>query len=304
MPENILAHFVNASDSLIRILSIVFPIIVIVLVGWVYAKQRRADMTTPNDANMDVFVPALVFSALADRSFDLAGHWAFAVGAFFMMVGCGLIAWLVARLTNIDPRVLVPSTMFNNNGNLGLPLAYLAFGNEGLAAAVVMFMVSNLVQFSFGNWYLDHHARWWNAWRYPVILAAVAGLVVSFSGIAIWEPLRVAIKMLGDVSIPLALFALGVRIAQSRITAFRIGLIGAIVRPASGILLTWLLANALGLEGEHKATLIIFGALPPAVINYVFAERYDRKPDEVSAIVLIGNIAAVLIIPVVLAVVL
>ena len=294
----------NETVSLVRILSIVFPVMAVVLVGWAYARRYPADMATSNITNMDIFVPALVFTALSDQSFDLAGHWAFAIGAFLMIVGSGIIGWLVARFTHIEPRVLVPTAMFNNCGNLGLPLAYLAFGDEGLAAAVVMFMVSNLMHFSFGNWFLDHHARWWNAWRYPVILAALAGLAVSFSGVVIWEPLRVAIKMMGDVSIPLALFALGVKIAQSHVTAFRIGIIGAIVRPVAGVLLTWLLANLLGLEGEHKAMLIIFGALPPAMINYVFAERYNRGPDEVAAIVLIGNIAAVLVIPVVLAVVL
>jgi predicted permease len=295
---------VSESVSAIRILSIVFPVMAVVLVGWAYARRRETDMSAANEANMDVFVPALVFSALADRSFDLAGHWAFAIGAFFMIVGSGLIGWLVARFANIEPRVLVPSAMFNNCGNLGLSLAYLAFGSEGLAAAVVMFMVSNLAHFSFGNWYLDHHARWWNAWRYPVILAAFAGLAVSFLKIDIWEPLRVGIKLLGDISIPLALFALGVRIAQSRLTAFRIGFIGAIVRPAAGILIMWICAELLGLEGEQRAMLILFGAMPPAVINYVFAERYNRGPDEVSAIVLIGNLLAVLVVPLVLAVVL
>jgi len=294
----------NEPVTTFRILSIVFPVMAVVLVGWIYARRRDADMTTANETNMDVFVPALVFSALADRSFDLTGHWAFAIGAFLMIAGSGLIGWLVARFANIEPRVLVPTAMFNNCGNLGLPLAYLAFGPEGLAAAVVMFMVSNLAHFSFGNWYLDHKARWWNAWRYPVILAALAGLAVSFSKVEIWEPLRVAIKLLGDISIPLALFALGVRIAQSRVTAFRIGIIGAIVRPAAGILIMWAFAALIGLQGEQKAMLILFGALPPAVINYVFAERYNRGPGEVSAIVLIGNVMAVLVIPVVLVIVL
>jgi predicted permease len=294
----------NEPVTLLRIIAIVFPVLAIVLVGWVYARGRSLDMATPNQANLDIFVPALVFSALADRSFDLTGHQMFAIGAFLMIVGSGLIAWLVAQASGISPKTLVPTAMFNNCGNLGLPLAVLAFGQEGLAAAVVMFMVSNLMHFSFGNWYLDRHAKWWNAWRYPVILAALAGLTISFSKVELWEPLRVGIKMLGDVSIPLALFALGVRIAQSHVTAFRVGVIGTLVRLLSGILLTWLLAILLGLEGEQRAMLIIFGALPPAMINYVFAERYEQQPDEVAAIVLIGNVAAVLVIPVVLALVL
>jgi len=294
----------NDPVTLLRIISIVFPVLAIALVGWAYGKRHGVEMSGANQLNMDIFVPALVFSALADKSFTLAGHWSLALGTFLMAAGSGIVGRLLAPRMGVTPNALVITMMFNNCGNLGLPLAYLAFGDEGLAAAVVMFMVSNLMHFSFGNWYLDHHAKWWNAWRYPVILAALAGLAVSFSGVEIWEPLRVAIKMLGDVSIPLALFALGVRIAQSRVTALRIGFIGALVRPAAGILLTWLLAMVLGLQGEQKAMCIIFGALPPAVINYVFAERYHQGPDEVSAIVLIGNIAAVLVIPLVLAVVL
>ncbi len=294
----------NEPVSLLRIIAIVFPVFAIVLVGWFYGRGRTVEMATANQTNLDVFIPALVFSALADRSFDLAGHQAFAIGAFFMMLGCGAIGWLVARFSGIPAKVLVPTTMFSNSANLGLPLALLAFGQQGLAAAVVMFIVTNLVHFSFGNWYLDHHAKWWNAWRYPVILAALAGLAVSFYGVEIWEPLRVGIKMLGDVSVPLALFSLGIRIAQSHPKALGIGVFGAVVRPVSGIALTWALATLLGLEGVEKAILILYGALPPAMINYVFAERYQQHPDEVAAVVLIGNIAAVLVIPLVLAVIL
>lgn len=294
----------NEPVTLLRIISIVFPVFAIVLVGWVYGRGRTVEMATANQTNLDIFIPALVFSALADHSFVLAGHQAFAIGAFVMILGCGVIAWLVARLSGIPAKALVPTTMFGNSANLGLPLALLAFGQKGLAAAVVMFIVTNLVHFSFGNWYLDHHAKWWNAWRYPVILAALAGLAVSYYGVPIWEPLRVGIKMLGDVSVPLALFSLGIRIAQSHPKALRIGVIGAIVRPASGIALTWLLATLLGLHGVEKAILILYGALPPAMINYVFAERYHQHPDEVAAVVLIGNLASVLVIPLVLAVVL
>ncbi len=294
----------NESVYLLRILSIVFPVFAIVLVGWFYGRGRTVEMATANQTNLDIFIPALVFSALADRSFTLGGHQAFAIGAFFMILGCGVIGWLVSRVTGISPKVLVPTSMFNNSANLGLPLALLAFGQQGLAAAVVMFVVTNLVHFSFGNWYLDHHAKWWNAWRYPVILAALAGLAVSFYGVEIWEPLRAGIKMLGDVSVPLALFSLGIRIAQSHPQALGIGVIGAFVRPASGIALTWAIATLLGLHGVEKAVLILYGALPPAMINYVFAERYQQHPDEVAAVVLIGNLAAVLVIPLVLAVVL
>ncbi len=294
----------NEPPSLIRIVAIVFPVFAIAFLGWAYGRRHQVDLGEPNRLNLDIFIPALVFSSLADKSFDFGGHRALALGSFLMIVGSGLIGWAVAALARIPYKILVPATMFNNCGNLGLPVAALAFGQEGLAGAVVMFLVFNLVQFSFGIWLLDHRAKWWNLWRSPVIIAAFAGLGMSFTGLALWPPLQSAIKMLGDVSIPMALFALGVRIASSHVTSWRVGFIGALVRPASGILVTWLIAMLLGLEGQQKALLIIFGALPPAMLNYVFAERYRQGPDEVATIVMVGNLAAVLILPLVLAVVL
>jgi predicted permease len=288
----------------LRIVSIIFPVFAVVFTGWAYGKHRPADMTFINQLNMEIFLPALVFGQLASRSFDLARYQGLAWGVLLMVAGSGLLGWALARGIGVAPKTFVPSMMFNNCGNLGLPLAALAFGDAALAPAVVMLLVTNLIQFSFGNWLLDHHARWWNIWRVPVVMATFAGLAYSFTGRDLWQPLQVPLKMLGDVSIPLLLFALGVRIAQSHLKAFRIGVIGALARPAIGLGLTTGIALLLGLHGQERAMLLLYGALPPAVLNYIFAERYFQGPDEVSAIVIVGNIAAVAIIPLVLAFVL
>ena len=56
-----------------------------------------------------------------------------------------------------------------------------------------------------------------------------------------------------------------------------------------------------GLEGRDAAMLILFGALPPAVLNYIFAEQYRQEPERVASIVLVGNAASLLIIPLTLA---
>ena len=47
--------------------------------------------------------------------------------------------------------------------------------------------------------------------------------------------------------------------------------------------------------------LFVFGALPPAVLNFLFAERYRQEPQRVASIVLIGNLAALLFLPLALA---
>jgi predicted permease len=103
----------------------------------------------------------------------------------------------------------------------------LAFGEQALAPAVVMFMVSNLLHFSFGAWLLDHQIKLGGIWKVPSVLATLAGLAVGLSGFEVWGPAMTAIRMLGEISIPLMLFALGVRLTESRIGEIRLGLIGA-----------------------------------------------------------------------------
>ncbi len=287
---------------LLRIVSIVFPLFAIVAAGWLYGRRHKPDMALANQLNMDVFVPALVFAALAGKSFDLLGYQALALGGIAVVLGSGLAAWPLARLLRVDAKTFLPPMMFNNSGNMGLPLAVLAFGEAALPAAVVLFLVENLLHFSLGAWMLDRRARLATLWRMPMMLAALAGLAMSLSGIALWPPLVTAIRMLGDISIPLLLFTLGVRLAGASFHAWGIGLAGAVARPVLGMLIAWGAGRALGLSTEHQAMLLVFGALPPAVLNYVFAERYAQEPDKVASIVMVGNVAALLFIPVALAI--
>jgi predicted permease len=284
--------------SVLRIISIIIPVFAIAFTGWAYGRRRpTADMAFLNQMNMEIFKPALVFAQLANGTFDVLRYQGLAAGVLLMIAGSCLLGWWLARLVGSPAKVFVPAMMFNNCGNLGLPLAVLAFGEKALAPAVVMLLITSLVQFSFGNWLLDHHARWWNVWRIPVVLATIAGVAFSLTHQALWPPLESAIKILGDASIPIMLLGLGVRIARSRLTMVRIGVIGALARPAIGLLLTWGIAALLSLHGEPRAMLLIYGALPPAVVNYVFAEHYNQGPDEVAAIVIVGNIAALIIVP-------
>jgi hypothetical protein len=60
----------------------------------------------------------------------------------------------------------------------------------------------------------------------------------------------------------------------------------------------------LQLPPEQYAVLIVFGALPPAVLNYMVAEQYQQDQKRVASIVLIGNLMALISIPLTLSFVL
>ena len=292
------------SSLALRLLMILFPIFGIVAAGYFYARRHKPEMAVANRLNMDVFVPALVFAAMAGKSIDLVAFAPLALGGFLVLAGCGLLAWGVAHLVGAQAKTLVPPMMFNNSGNIGLPLAVLAWGEEALAAAVILFMVENTLHFSFGARLLDPKTRILTLWRIPVVFAAIAGLTVAVLKIPVWQPLVLAIKMLGDVSVPLLLFSLGVRMTDVSFGEWKLSLGSALLRPLAGMAMAYGMILLLGLEGRDAAMLLVFGALPPAVLNFLFAERYKQEPQRVASIVLIGNLAALIFLPLALAMVL
>ena len=282
---------------LIRIVEILFPLFAITALGYLVGRRMKPDLAQANKLNMDVFVPALVFAALANKAFDITAFLPLVVAVSLVVVGSGLAAWALARVLGMEPKTLVPPIMFNNCGNLGLPLAVLTFGDTALAPMVVMFMVSNLVHFSFGAWLLDHRVRLLTVWKVPSVLATCLGLGVSLSQFEVWPPLLISIRMLGEISIPLMLFGLGVRLAESRISAIGIGVFGALARPLIGLALAWAVLQLVELPPREQALMLVFGALPPAVLNFMFAERYQQEPGKVASMVLIGNLAAIVFLP-------
>lgn len=281
----------------LRIVAVIFPVFAVVALGYWYGRVKKPDMRFANQLNMEIFVPALVFSALASKSFDLEAYWLLAVGGAIVVLGSGLLAWPIGRLLGIDAKIFVPPMMFNNCGNMGLPLAILAFGEQALPAAVMLFLVGNTLHYSLGTWMMDPHARILMLWKEPVIAASIAGLLVSVLNIQVWEPLYFAIDMIGDVSIPLLLFSLGVRLTQADFSDVKLGVIGGVLCPLTGLIFAALCVWLLPLSTEHAAMLIVFGALPPAVLSFVFAEKYGLEPQRVASLVMMGNLMSLLFVP-------
>jgi len=203
-----------------------------------------------------------------------------------------LLGWPIARRLGYAPKTLLPPMMFKNAGNMGLPLLLFAFGEQVLPAAVVLFLVENVLHFAIATWWLGRNARVWGLLREPVIIAGVAGVLVSMSGIAMWPPFLAAIKIIADVSTGLMLFSLGVRLNTAPFAQWRIGTVGAVATPLTGMLIAYLFCLAFGLSERETAILLIFGALPPAVLNFMFAERYGQEPEKVASIVILGHLAA------------
>ena len=280
-----------------RVLGIILPVFSVIVLGYFYARRVKPDMAWVNRINMDVLAPALIFTALANKDFDLAANDVLILGAIGVVAGSGLLAWPFARLLHEDPRTFVPPMMFNNCGNMGLPLAALAFGQAGLSAMVALFTVSNLLHFTVGVHIVNRHAAFWPIFRSPMVIATFVGFAFAIFHPPMPEWLMLAIKLTGDAMIPLMLISLGARMATVTWGGWNLGVIGALVCPLTGIAMAALLSPMLRLDPMQSSLLILFGCLPPAVLNFMVAEQYNQEPAKVASIVLIGNIASIVFVP-------
>ncbi|NMM26324.1 MAG: AEC family transporter [Glaciimonas sp.] len=289
-----------------RILGIILPVFFIIAIGFGFARVRgaaaKADMAAVNRVSMDVLCPLLVFTALAAKDFNLAQNGTLILAGVLISLGSGLLAWPVARLLGFDARSFVPPMMYNNCGNMGLPLAVLAFGEAGLSAAVALFMAGNLIYFTVGVKILESGrpksgASHWAFLKSPMMLSMVIGVVFSVVKIPVPAALFQGMKMLGEACIPIMLFALGVRMLDITFKNWHIGLVGAVVCPLAGLIVAFGLDQVLSMGPAQRGQMYLFAALPPAVFCFMMAEKYQQEPDKVASIVLLGNLAALAFVP-------
>ncbi|PXX95030.1 AEC family transporter [Halomonas sp. LBP4] len=284
-----------------QILATLLPVFLIAGCGTLYGRYRTPDIRGMNTLNMELFVPMLVFAVLADGQAPLEEYVGLALAGVVVVLGSGLLLWPVVKWLKLEPKTFLPPMMFNNSGNMGIPLLLLAFGEAALPAAVVLFIVEMLLHFSVGLYMLSPRTPLWRLLRMPIVLSSIAGLGVNLGGVPLPDWLLEALHMLGGVCIPLLLFALGVRMLDIDFGDWKTGLLGALLCPLSGLVLAAPLVWLLGLGGLQAAALWVFAALPPAVLNYLVAEQYRQEPHKVASLVLIGNLGSLVVMPVVLA---
>lgn len=285
-----------------RIADVIVPVFMIVAIGYAYARRSPPDLSVFNRIALDVLAPVLVYSALAAKDFRIAEHTALLVGGTVLILGGGLLAWPVARLFGAQPRTLLPVVMFNNCGNMGLPLALLAFGPAHFGAAVALFSVSNLFHFSIGARITSTMARTRDLLSSPLMIGTALGFASALSDVRPPDVVLSGLKLLGDALLPMMLFALGVRLTSLTRAGLAMGMLGALARPLIGLAIGIPLAWALGLEGAARGQLLLFAALPPAVMQFMLAERYQQEPDKVAAMIMLGNALAVVFVPLALAI--
>lgn len=286
----------------LTVLQIVAPVLVLagagiawVRLGFEYRLQFVTRLAT------GFAMPCLVFTALmqADVTPQTLGTMALAgVAGYAALAG---VFYGLVRVLRLDLRTwLVPMT-FGNTGNLGLPLALFAFGETGLAMAVVVFAVGAIGQFTFGLWVVAGGGSPLRLLREPLVWASLLGALFLWQGWRTPDWLTSSLELAGQMAIPLMLLTLGVAVARLRPVRLGPALGLSLLRLAVCLAVGTGVALLLAPDRIALAVLIVQFATPVPVTAYLMSERYGTDSESVAGLVVVSTLLGLASFPLTLA---
>ncbi|MDA0117728.1 AEC family transporter [Vibrio sp. T11.5] len=282
-----------------QVIGILFPVFALVLVGFSVGRWLKPDFRPINRINMDAFTPALVFSSLVSMPLDTAQVPLLSASLIAVLLP-GVLMIPTCKLAGLRYKAWAPPHMFRNSGNLAIPLFTYTFGDTALASAVLLFIVSACIHVSLGLALLSEGNPFKQVIRMPVFLAAFTAMVLNLSGLGVWEPLYEATALLGQAAVPVMLLSLGAQMCNMRLSGLRVGIFCTIQSLATGAAAFWIIYTFIPLPPMQLQMMVLFAMLPPAVMNYMFAERFNIEPNRVASMVLFGNFFSILTLPLLL----
>jgi malate permease and related proteins len=280
------------------VLAAVLPVLATAGLGFLWVRSGRTlETTTLTPLIVGIGTPCLIFSTFAKTSIPAGSFAAVALASISAILCFALVGAAVLRLTRLRVRAFLPTLTFPNNGNLGLPLALYAFGQEGLSYAIVFFAISTVGQFTVGQAIAAGAANWRGMLRMPLIYAVALGAAQSVWGLPLPGWLIQTIALIGGMTIPLMLLMLGASLALLPVETFGLAALLAGLRIGSGVAIGIGIALAFSLDGSARAIVILQSAMPPGIYNYLFAQRWNTQPQEVASVVVLATLASIVSVP-------
>ena len=136
----------------------------------------------------------------------------------------------------------------------------------------------------------------------PLLLATLAGAVLSMSRLGLWEPLDRAISLVGYTAAPCMLLALGLDLRQKLALATRRSHGGMALRQVWFIfcklvlhpLLCWGILHVMGITGLWLVIPVLISATATALLVSVIAEVYSAVPEEAALTAVVTNGVSIL----------
>lgn len=282
----------------------ILPIFFGIACGFLFGLRFKPDVQVLSRVTFYIFSPSLVFNGLVHSSLVSDELLQLVLFTVLVTLIVGSLGLLIARVVQLDAsttRGLLLVIMFVNGGNYGLGVVERAFGEAGLARAIVYFTTSTVLVYTVGvaiaaggnGRGLRGVVR--NVFSVPPVYAALGALLLRGAGIDLatsaLEPIAAGIEVLAGASIPCMLIILGIQLSRTSIASdLRLALAAGGIRLVLGSLSAFGVAALLGLNGLAQQAAIVEASMPSAVITIILATEYGAAPALVTSTVLLSTL--------------
>jgi predicted permease len=275
------------------------PILLIAGSGFVLGKRFQINPRTFSQVVFYFFSPCLVFNSLAKSQLSDSDFVSLVGFVVVMVTLVGLLAWSIGSALRLERHLLAAvmiTSMFNNAGNLGLPVTLFAFQEPAFVRASVIFVIYSsltntvgVVIASMGKSGLRQAV--FGLLKMPAIYALVLGILFSRQD---WElPLFLdrAVSLAANATIPCMLVLLGIQLQQAHWTGQARALTTAVtLRLLAAPIIAIGLSALFGLHGPARQASILEAAMPSAVLSTIIATEFDVEPAFVTSVVFVTTL--------------
>ena len=297
-------------------LLVIFPVTAVIALG--YGTARRGVLSADHVTALNRFVftlaaPALLFRNVALTEFPAVipwGLWASYYGAMLVTMASSIaVSFLVfAKDTGAERVITGFGGAFSNTVMLGIPIILTAFGMQAGLPLFLVLAFHGLLVFTIALIGLEVTTnpdmrlnqlpqKLAAAMRdQQVIIALAAGVAWNFTGLGLATPIDRFLELLGGAAIPVALIAVGGRLAHIAWTAsLGPSLYIAVFKLGLHPLLVFMAARfVFALPPLFVATITLLAAMPTGVFTAVFAEQYKTAEATASSAIVITTVLGAL----------
>ncbi len=288
------------------LLSAVLPVGLIILIGFIAGRTLPLQPQTLSQLTLFVLSPALVIDSLYRTTLSAQSSAKLFLGYALTSVLIYCLVLAITKITKTSPsfrKTLIATSLFPNNGNMGLPVVTFALGTAGLERAIVCLISSSILLFCFGPALLQGKGILYGlklTLRLPLIWSLLVGFSWHFFSIQFPFELDKGIQTLGSAAIPVALILLGMQLSN---TDFNLGIkeiFTVTTRLLVSPFIAYTVGNFLSLEELSLQVLVLQCAMPTAVNSLVVVTEFGGNTDLVARAIVLSTISCFVTLPFIL----
>lgn len=257
---------------------------------------------------MNVCLPALVVKSFFIESSDVSvkvGIWVFVISVVFNVLLAIINEIVFKKIRDIEAKkVLVYSATLSNCGFMGFPIIAQVFGYEGIFYASMFYIPVVVSIWTFGLTRFTSKAEG-NSIKdmlfNPNMIGIYLGLIVLIFSLKLPVFLDKSMTILGSMTTALAMFIIGGKITQIKISDFisdKYIYYSCFMRLIFAPFILIIFLSFTNMDIVPATVCIIYGGLPSATLVVILAKQYRSNILLASKIVVISHVLSLITLPI------